>query len=233
MHGPTAHDAAFAPFVALPGALDCGALLLCDHASAALPAEYGDLGLTPDHFERHIAYDIGAAELTRALGAQLKCPALMTTFSRLLIDPNRGGDDPTPTMSSFSPTSTASPSAPDTGAETAAPTAPADDPTGTVETPVPVPSDEADGWTDARASSGFRYCPVKLFGSAATSSGVPVTTIFPPLTRPPGPRSITWSAVLMTSRLCSITTTVLPCSTRRWSTPRASRFHTSPVRRSS
>ena len=36
--------------------------------------------------------------------------------------------------------------------------------------------------------------------------------------RPPGPRSRTWSAVLMTSRWCSITTTVLPCPTRRWST---------------
>jgi predicted N-formylglutamate amidohydrolase len=98
MHGSSAHDAAFAPFVALPGALDCGALLLCDHASAALPAEYGDLGLAPDHFSRHIAYDIGAAELTRALSTQLNCPALMTSFSRLLIDPNRGGDDPTLVM---------------------------------------------------------------------------------------------------------------------------------------
>jgi len=98
MHGSPAQDAAFAPTIALPGALDSGALLLCDHASAALPPAYGDLGLTPEHFARHIAYDIGAAELTRALAARLGAPALMTTFSRLLIDPNRGADDPTLVM---------------------------------------------------------------------------------------------------------------------------------------
>lgn len=98
MHDPSARGAAFAPYTALPGALDCGVLLLCDHASAALPAEYGDLGLSPDHFKLHIAYDIGAAELTRALAARLGAPALLTTFSRLLIDPNRGADDPTLVM---------------------------------------------------------------------------------------------------------------------------------------
>ena len=40
------------------------------------------------------------------------------------------------------------------------------------------------------SSSGFRYCPVKLFALAATVSGVPSTTILPPLTPPPGPRSM-------------------------------------------
>src|SRR5690348_17517978 len=74
------------------------------------------------------------------------------------------------------------------------------------------------GLTDARSSSGFRYWPVKLAFVSATVSGVPSTTIRPPFTPPPGPRSITQSAVLMTSRLCSITTTVLPVSTRRWRT---------------
>jgi predicted N-formylglutamate amidohydrolase len=98
MHAYPADSAAFTPFIALPGAQDCGALLLCDHASPALPAHYGDLGLSPEHFTRHIAYDIGAAELTRALSARLGAPALLTTYSRLLIDPNRGADDPTLVM---------------------------------------------------------------------------------------------------------------------------------------
>src|SRR5437016_2991181 len=50
------------------------------------------------------------------------------------------------------------------------------------------------------------------------SSGGPQATILPPPSPPSGPRSITQSAVLMTSRLCSITTTVLPCDTSSCST---------------
>jgi predicted N-formylglutamate amidohydrolase len=82
----------------IAGARDCGVLFLCDHASPALPAEYGDLGLTAGEFERHIAYDIGAAPLTRALAHHFGAPALLATFSRLLVDPNRGADDPTLVM---------------------------------------------------------------------------------------------------------------------------------------
>ena len=44
-------------------------LFLCDHASSALPAAYGTLGLDPALFDTHIAYDIGAAAVTRALAA--------------------------------------------------------------------------------------------------------------------------------------------------------------------
>ncbi len=49
-------------------------------------------------FERHIAYDIGAAAVTRALARRLGAPAILTRFSRLVIDPNRGRDDPTLVM---------------------------------------------------------------------------------------------------------------------------------------
>ena len=69
--------------------------LLCDHASNALPPEYGSLGLPQIEFERHIAYDIGAAGLTRRLAERLSAPAILSGASRLLIDPNRGLDDPT------------------------------------------------------------------------------------------------------------------------------------------
>jgi len=88
----------FAPVEIVEGRLDAGALILCDHASNALPEEYGDLGLPKSAFQRHIAYDIGAAWLTRRLAKRLGAPALLTTFSRLLIDPNRGHDDPTLVM---------------------------------------------------------------------------------------------------------------------------------------
>ena len=70
-------------------------ILLCDHASNRVPAEYGDLGIAPEQFARHIAYDIGARDLTLGLAARLGAPAVLSCFSRLLIDPNRGLDDPT------------------------------------------------------------------------------------------------------------------------------------------
>jgi predicted N-formylglutamate amidohydrolase len=79
---------------------DCasGLLLLCDHASNGLPAEYGSLGLPPEELARHIGWDIGAAAVTRLLAARFRAPAILTTYSRLLIDPNRGADDPTLVM---------------------------------------------------------------------------------------------------------------------------------------
>jgi predicted N-formylglutamate amidohydrolase len=79
----------------LPGDPARGLVLLADHATNRLPAEYGSLGLPPEAFERHIAYDIGVEALTRSLSARLGAPAVMSCFSRLLIDPNRGEDDPT------------------------------------------------------------------------------------------------------------------------------------------
>ena len=73
-------------------------IIVCDHASNAIPPEYGNLGLDPLNLKRHIAYDIGAAELARALAKELAAPAVLSRFSRLLIDPNRGDDDPTLVM---------------------------------------------------------------------------------------------------------------------------------------
>jgi predicted N-formylglutamate amidohydrolase len=73
-------------------------LLLCDHASNALPPGYGSLGLEAELLSTHIAYDIGAAAVTRALAAAYGAPALLGRWSRLLIDLNRGADDPTLVM---------------------------------------------------------------------------------------------------------------------------------------
>ncbi len=91
-------ETAYSAFEAVPGALDSGALIICDHASNAIPPGYGTLGLPREALERHIAYDIGAAEVARALAEQLGAPAVLSTYSRLIIDPNRGLDDPTLVM---------------------------------------------------------------------------------------------------------------------------------------
>lgn len=70
-------------------------ILLCDHASNHVPPEYGGLGLPRAQFERHIGYDIGVRDVTIGLAARLSGTAVLSKFSRLLIDPNRGMDDPT------------------------------------------------------------------------------------------------------------------------------------------
>jgi predicted N-formylglutamate amidohydrolase len=72
-----------------------GLLLVADHAMRHLPPEYGRLGLPDAQFERHIAYDIGVEGVTRYLAQLTDAPAVMARYSRLLIDPNRGEDDPT------------------------------------------------------------------------------------------------------------------------------------------
>jgi len=72
-------------------------LITCDHASNTIPdnVNSGTLGLTNTEMERHIAYDIGAAGVTRHLAKYLNANAILSGFSRLVIDPNRGTDDPT------------------------------------------------------------------------------------------------------------------------------------------
>ncbi len=87
------HD--FPPFELVDGEPAAGVLIVCDHAANALPPEYGDLGLPAAEFSRHIAYDPGAAAVARTLAGRLGAPAVLSTYSRLLIDPNRGEDDPT------------------------------------------------------------------------------------------------------------------------------------------
>jgi predicted N-formylglutamate amidohydrolase len=71
------------------------AILLCDHASNAIPTLLGDLGLDADARAQHIAWDIGAAEVTRHLTEMLDAPAILSGYSRLVVDCNRTIDDPT------------------------------------------------------------------------------------------------------------------------------------------
>jgi predicted N-formylglutamate amidohydrolase len=75
-------------------------VVTCDHASNCVPPDVadGDLGLPAEDMARHIAYDVGALGTALALGDALGAPVVASTFSRLVIDPNRGEDDPTLVM---------------------------------------------------------------------------------------------------------------------------------------
>ena len=95
MNGTVATKVTDVPYTILPGSLTSGIILLCDHADNAFPAGYGSLGVPQPQLQRHIAYDPGAAGITRHIARLLGAPAVLTRYSRLLIDPNRGEDDPT------------------------------------------------------------------------------------------------------------------------------------------
>lgn len=86
----------FDPYTILGATRNSRWLITCDHASNVVPPDLGGtLGLQASDMARHIAYDIGAAGVARALADALDCPAILSRFSRLVIDPNRAEDDPT------------------------------------------------------------------------------------------------------------------------------------------
>lgn len=80
-------------------------LLVCEHASRFIPARYGGLGLGEADLARHIAWDIGAAELSRALSRSLDATLVLGGYSRLLVDCNRPLSSPTlmPVVSETTP----------------------------------------------------------------------------------------------------------------------------------
>lgn len=64
-------------------------LLICEHASNRVPGALKQLKLTESEFEKHIAYDIGAANMTKYLADKLNATAILGNYSRLVIDCNR------------------------------------------------------------------------------------------------------------------------------------------------
>lgn len=69
-------------------------LIVCDHASNAVPARLHGLGLLERDLHRHIALDIGAAEMSEKLADRFDAPAILGGYSRLVIDCNRQLDHP-------------------------------------------------------------------------------------------------------------------------------------------
>ena len=76
-------------------------LLLCDHASKAVPKVLGDLGIAAEELSRHIGWDIGGLDAAIELSRSLDAPLVASGYSRLVIDCNRwpGGEGSTPEIS--------------------------------------------------------------------------------------------------------------------------------------
>lgn len=64
-------------------------LFVCEHASNALPAPWGGLGLSAAQRRSHIAWDPGAMGLARGLAARLGGGLVHAPVSRLIYDCNR------------------------------------------------------------------------------------------------------------------------------------------------
>jgi len=80
-------------------------LLICDHAGRHIPRALESLGLDNADLHRHIAWDIGAAAVTRRLAERLGACAVLANYSRLVIDLNRvpGAADSMPSVSDGTP----------------------------------------------------------------------------------------------------------------------------------
>jgi predicted N-formylglutamate amidohydrolase len=83
-----------APFVVLEEHGTAPVLVVCDHASRAIPRALDRLGLPELPSWQHVAWDIGAGELARGLAHALDAPAVLAGYSRLVVDCNRRPDDP-------------------------------------------------------------------------------------------------------------------------------------------
>ncbi len=76
-------------------------VLTCDHASCRVPESLGTLGLSAVDIRRHIGWDIGAEQVTLRLAERFDAPAVLSGYSRLVIDCNRkiGSETSIPEMS--------------------------------------------------------------------------------------------------------------------------------------
>lgn len=79
--------------------------MTADHAGRVIPRKLGQLGVSDSEMERHIAWDIGIAGVTRRLADALDATSVLQAYSRLVIDCNRNPDWPSamPTVSEVTP----------------------------------------------------------------------------------------------------------------------------------
>jgi predicted N-formylglutamate amidohydrolase len=78
------------PIVTVANAAGAGPVcIVCEHASAFIPASLGALGLSPWDLHAHAVWDPGAEKVSRALSARLDARAVLSRVSRLVYDCNR------------------------------------------------------------------------------------------------------------------------------------------------
>ncbi len=69
-------------------------ILVCEHASNNIPAEYEGLGLSPDDRDSHAAWDPGAMAVAELISHRLDAPLIASRMSRLVYDCNRPPEAP-------------------------------------------------------------------------------------------------------------------------------------------
>src|SRR6202158_6091857 len=80
-------------------------LIVADHAGNSMPRALGRLGVLETECERHIAWDIGIAAVSRLVADALDATMVQQNYSRLVIDCNRapGSETSIPETSEFTP----------------------------------------------------------------------------------------------------------------------------------
>ena len=70
------------PVEFVPGAAGAELLFVCDHAARRVPRALGDLGLAQPEFDRHIAWDVGAADVARRLASGFAAPLVLSASAQ-------------------------------------------------------------------------------------------------------------------------------------------------------
>ena len=83
------------PFRVLNAQSRASALIVGDHAGRAVPEKLNALGIAPDVYELHVAWDIGSNMVAATVADRLDAIAVLANYSRLVVDLNRRLDDPT------------------------------------------------------------------------------------------------------------------------------------------
>ena len=80
-------------------------LIVADHAGNTVPRTLGGLGVPPNEYERHIAFDIGIGAVSRLIADALDATLIQQNYSRLVIDCNRtpGSETSMPEISERTP----------------------------------------------------------------------------------------------------------------------------------
>lgn len=79
-----------AAFTRINSASKSPIIIVCDHASNAMPKSVKNLGLDAKTRKMHIAWDPGTADIGKYLARVLKAPLQLANYSRLVVDLNRG-----------------------------------------------------------------------------------------------------------------------------------------------